>query len=165
MRIFIRKIRAVDLKYALLSKNLHENKYPCGLKNFAMALVQTQSNGIQSTPVYQKWSCTRAFYSKNHLWKNHFQGCILHVWSENHAFEYWTKQVPINVCILVQNKWTQSSCTGVSISPSNLFSQCSPLPQVLNKLQGENMQGPSGYCSLRDIVHFGPQRACGACRR
>ena len=34
-----------------------------------------------------------------------------------------------------------------------------------NWLQGEYMQGPSGNCSLRDIVHFGPMCGCAANRR
>ena len=70
MRIFIRKVRAFDWKYTLLSERrafganmflhcntydygeyshkapLPANKYPCGLKNFAMGLGQKQSNGI-----------------------------------------------------------------------------------------------------------------------
>ena len=46
---------------------------------------------------------------------------------------------------------------------STFHFKCSPLPQMLNRLQGEYMQGPSGYCSLRDIVHFGILFTSGRC--
>ena len=124
-----------------------ENKYPCGLKNFAMALVQTQSNGIQSTPVYQKWSCTRAFYSKNHLWKKSCPGvhitCLIR-----------------KSCIWILNKAGPHKSLQLDSKPMN----SKQLPRGLYYCIKLVIHFRVNKCeALRDIVHSGILFTSGRC--
>ena len=100
-------------------------------------------------PLYTNFDQELKVLFENPLWKYHVQGCILHVWSENPAFEYWTKQVPINHYSWIQNQWTQSSCPGVSITASNLLFTSGWI-----NVRPFGILFTPGYCSLRADVRL-----------
>ena len=102
---------------------------------------------------------------ENYLWKDHVQGCILHVWSENPAFEYWTKKVPLNQCSWIQNKWSQSSCP----VPRGLYYSIKSAQKVFTSpTYVEQTLGTINFrvntCkALREIVHSGILFTSGRC--
>ena len=121
---------------------------------FISAIFVLRFGNIWLSPFYKyKQGCLR--FGGMRVWAS------LPNWSSLHWSCIWIlNKVPINQYSWIQNQWTQSSCPGVSITASNLLFTSGWI-----NVRPFGILFTPGYCSLRDIVHFGPMCGCAASRR